>query len=171
MTLHVDVGHLLSNVAFGALFGSLVGRILGGGVAWLVIVSAGAIGNLINAMVQDSAHSSIGASTAVFAALGVLVSHALRPRSAVHQKAFRRWSPLIGGVLLFATMGVGDERTDVTAHMTGFLSGMLIGWAVCRLPSPVLASRVVQGLSGILAVALVLVAWTVGIWAVGFMVS
>ncbi len=50
LTLHVDVGHLIANLVFGILFGLIAGRILGGGVAWLGMVIAGALGNFSNAL-------------------------------------------------------------------------------------------------------------------------
>lgn len=163
LTLHLDAGHILGNLVFGGVFGYLAGRILGGGVAWLAIVLAGTLGNLINAMVQPPSHSSIGASTAVFAALGVMVSHALRPAATVREKRFKRWSPLIGGVLLLALTGVGGERTDVAAHLTGFLAGMLIGWIGWGVPSQWLASARIQKASGLSAIAILVLAWVIAL--------
>ncbi len=163
LTLHVDLQHLLSNLAFGGLFGLFAGRILGGGVAWLSIVFAGGIGNAINALVRDADHSSIGASTAVFAALGVLVSHALRPRTTSTENVFRRWRPLIGGVLLLALVGVGGERTDVVAHVTGFFSGVVIGWIACRVPDRLLSNSNIQTLASVGAFAMVAVPWAIAI--------
>ena len=167
LTLHLDVGHILGNLAFGAVFGLLAGRVLGGGVAWLTIVIAGALGNFVNAVVQPPTHSSIGASTAVFAALGVIVAHALGPWPVVQENRFKRWSPLIAGGLLLAFTGVGGERTDVVAHLTGFLAGMLIGWVGCRLPNHWLASGTVQKWAGFTAVAIVAFAWIVGLVVAG----
>jgi rhomboid protease GluP len=163
LTLHLDAGHIASNLIFGAVFGLMAGRVLGGGVAWLAIVAAGAVGNWINAAVQPPTHNSIGASTAVFAALGMLVAHALRPRLPVQEKAIRRWSPLIGGVLLLAITGVGGERTDVAAHFTGFLAGMAIGWIGSRLPADWLANRRLQYVAGASALAIVTICWLLAI--------
>lgn len=167
LTLHLDVGHILSNLVFGIVFGLLAGHVLGGGVAWLTIVVAGALGNFMNAAVQAPTHSSIGASTAVFAALGVIVSHALRPRSTARERPLRRWSPLIGGVLLLALTGVGGERTDVVAHLTGFLAGMLMGWLGCGLPEHWLAGVTVQKCAGAVTVTIVVLAWFIGLVAAG----
>jgi membrane associated rhomboid family serine protease len=167
LTLHVDGVHLVANLVFGALFGILAGQVLGGGVAWLAIVVAGALGNLINAMVRAPDHASIGASTAVFAALGLLVAHALRPRKAVPEKLLRRWSPMIGGLVLLAYTGLGGDRTDVVAHLAGFVAGLLTGWVGCSLPTPWLAHRKVQLLAGFAAIASVCCAWIVGLIAAG----
>lgn len=163
LTLHLDTGHIVGNLAFGALFGFLAGQGLGGGVAWMTILAAGAMGNLINAMFQAPTHSSVGASTAVFAALGVLVAHSLPPWATVQEKPLRRWSPLIGGVLLLAFIGVGGERTDQGAHLSGFLAGMTFGWVACRLPKSWLASSRVQTWTGFATIAIVAFAWFVGL--------
>jgi rhomboid protease GluP len=167
LTLHLDAGHITANLVFGVVFGFLAGQALGGGVAWLAIVIAGALGNLMNALIQAPTHSSIGASTAVFATLGIIVSHALRYWGAVREKPLRRWSPLIGGVLLLAYTGTGGERTDIVAHLTGFLAGLVIGWVGCRLPQEWLASSIVQKWAGLAATILVAAAWGVGLTVAG----
>ena len=160
LTLHADAQHLMSNLAFGCVFGMMAGRILGGGIAWLSIVGAGTLGNGLNAIMRSESHLSIGASTAVFAALGVMVAHALHPRFVSSEKRFKRWSPLIAGVLLLAFVGVGGERTDVGAHVTGFVSGMVIGWLAARLPLHWLSNSRLQMASGFIAFAMVVLAWT-----------
>lgn len=159
LTLHVDLGHLISNLAFGSVFGFLVGRILGGGIGWLTIVSAGAIGNLMNAMAQAPDHASIGASTAVFAALGVMVAHAMRPAEDIQERRLQRWSPLIGGLIMLGMTGTGDERTDVGAHFAGFIAGLAMGWFACRLPEKSLANPSVQIAAGAATVVIVIAAW------------
>jgi membrane associated rhomboid family serine protease len=162
LTLHADAGHLLSNLVFGCVFGVLAGRLLGGGLAWLAIVLAGALGNLMNAVIRDAAHTSIGASTAVFAALGILVAHAMHPRYKTSTKALVRWSPLIGGVLLLSFMGLEGERTDVLAHVTGFVAGTMFGWIGCRLPEAWLARGSFQMVAGVITGAIVVGAWVLG---------
>ena len=159
LTLHLDPGHIGSNLVFGCVFGLMAGRILGGGVAWLVIVFSGALGNWVNALLQSADHASIGASTAVFSALGVLISHALQPRSGPRESFLKRWSPLIGGLVLFGLTGIGGENTDVTAHATGLLAGLALGWAGAALPADWLRSRSVQLTSGVVAMTVVAVAW------------
>jgi membrane associated rhomboid family serine protease len=141
----------------------MAGRILGGGIAWLSIVSAGTLGNGLNAVMRSETHLSIGASTAVFAALGVLVAHALHPRFVSSEKLFKRWSPLIAGVLLLAFVGVGGERTDVGAHVTGFVSGMVIGWLAARLPLHWLSNPRIQMASGAAAFTVIVLAWTIAV--------
>ncbi|TWU48674.1 Rhomboid family protein [Rubripirellula tenax] len=163
LSLHVDLQHWLSNLAFGGVFGFLVGRVLGGGVGWLAILLAGGIGNYLNAMMRDADHGSIGASTAVFGALGVMVAHAMAPRTRSTQSAMKRYSPLVGGVLMFAMLGIGDERTDVGAHASGLFAGFVIGWIACRMPEQWLARGDVQWGAGTIAVGILALSWIVAL--------
>ncbi|MCK4503854.1 MAG: rhomboid family intramembrane serine protease, partial [Desulfuromonadales bacterium] len=68
LTLHSDILHLASNIALGGLFMVRLSHILGSGYAWFLVLCSGAIGNLLNALVQSPDHRAIGASTAVFGA-------------------------------------------------------------------------------------------------------
>jgi membrane associated rhomboid family serine protease len=156
LTLHLDAAHLLANVAFGSVLGIFAAQALGGGVAWLGIVLAGGLGNGLNALVQRPEHSAVGASTAVFAALGIMVAHALVDRRRSPGGWARRWSPLTGGLLLLAFVGMGGARTDVMAHVTGLLGGLLVGFAGSRIPIEFLRRREVQSGAAI-SVGLILV--------------
>ena len=42
LTLHGDLGHLMGNSLFGAVFGMFAGRHLGSGLAWLLVLLCGA---------------------------------------------------------------------------------------------------------------------------------
>lgn len=165
LTLHGDAGHLTANLFFGAVFGLLAGQALGGGLAWAGILTAGALGNGLNAVIQQATHSSIGASTAVFSALAIVVAHSMRYWSRMGTGWFRRWSPLVGGVLLLAYTGTGGERTDVAAHLTGFLAGLLLGGAGSFLPERLLTSRRLQISAALLATALVALSWVMALEA------
>jgi membrane associated rhomboid family serine protease len=75
LSLHADTVHLAGNLGFGLVFGFLAGQLLGWGRAWFGMVFAGALGNALNAFVQAPSHASVGASTAVFATLGILAAY------------------------------------------------------------------------------------------------
>lgn len=165
LTLHLDTAHLLANLLFGAVFGSFTAQALGVGVGWLGIVVGGALGNAINALVQPPQHSAVGASTAVFAALGILIAHAMHHRWRLPGGAARRWSPLIGGVLLFAYTGIGGERTDVVAHVTGLLAGLLLGAVGTRVPVRMLRRREVQAAAASSVALLLTLAWLLALRA------
>lgn len=167
LTLHADAGHLTANLVFGVVFGLLAASALGGGVAWSGILLAGALGNTLNAFVQAPTHASIGASTAVFAALGIIVAHALRYWSALGGGWLRRWSPMVGGVLLLAYTGTGGERTDIVAHLTGFIAGLLLGWVGSRMPVRYLDRPGVQAAAAAVGCALLIGSWIVALVTAG----
>lgn len=159
LTLHRDAFHLLSNLAFGAFFAALLGSRLGGGVAWLAILLAGAIGNWLNSLVQRPEHLSVGASTVVFAALGLLATYYSVPGRLHRETWARRWAPIVGGLWVLAWLGTGDARTDIVAHLTGFIAGLLMGILIGRAPAPRQRDRALQWLAGLIAIGVVLGAW------------
>src|SRR5690606_17948410 len=164
LTLHVDTGHLASNLGFGGLFGYFIGRSFGPGVRWFAILASGTLGNLLNAVIQSPAHRSIGASTAVFGALGLLTAHAWR--RGVAQTSWRaRVAPLAAGIGLLAFTGTGGENTDIFAHLTCFIGGFGIGVGFERTKIP--KTLAVQAGFGAAAFACLACAWAWGIAAAG----
>ncbi|MCC9603164.1 rhomboid family intramembrane serine protease [Stieleria sp. JC731] len=159
LTLHLDMGHLASNLLFGSFFGFLLGRTYGGGLTWLLIVLSGFLGNLANAYFQAPEHQSIGASTAVFGAIGLMMMDAFRSYS--RQESFRKWTPILGGIMLLSMLGVGGERTDVMAHVFGLIAGVIIGAAATTIPDSVRMNTKVQWLIGIAALGLISTAWCI----------
>ena len=125
--LHADLGHLASNLVAGSLFGFFLAEILGGALAWLMILIAGSAGNAINALIQPASHTSVGASTAIFGALGLLALLAVRYRPRQWRRGLRRWAPLAAAIMLLAFLGIEGERIDVGAHLAGFGVGCLLG--------------------------------------------
>jgi membrane associated rhomboid family serine protease len=163
LTLHADVAHLFVNIGFGAVFGSLLARQIGFGLAWLMILVGGTTGNLMNAIVQQPWHTSIGASTAVFAALGLLGAYLWTGRRLIHDSWARRWTPVVGALVLLAWLGTGDERTDIVAHLTGFVAGFLIGALLGRVIRPGPPDSMRQFALGIAALLCVMLAWAFAI--------
>jgi rhomboid protease GluP len=158
LTLHSGLRHLLGNIGFGVLFGIMAGRLVGSGVAWLGVVIAAGVANAFNTLLLDSAHRSIGASTAVFAALGIVAGFAWRARLMAQDRWAYRLGPVVGGIALLAFTGTGDENTDIGAHLTGFLCGFATGMAL-TLVAGKFASRQLQVLCGSAALGILLVAW------------
>lgn len=164
LTLHADVGHLASNLGFGALFGYFAGQLVGPGFAWFVVVISAAVGNGANAWLHGDGHSSVGASTAVFAALGLLSAVAwVRRQSLDHRWAYRL-APLVGGVVLLAYTGLGGERTDVGAHVAGFAVGLASGTVYALGEQRTIFVTKHQWLFGNLAIAVIVVGWLFALW-------
>jgi membrane associated rhomboid family serine protease len=157
LTLHFDVAHLLSNLGFGAFFGWLASQLLGPGVALGGAVAAATLANAINSSIQPANHVSAGASTMVFAMLGLLAAYAWRRRADSGERWAYRWAPLIAGVFLLGFTGVGGDNTDVLAHLTGFVTGTVTGWWLGRLSR--IPAQHVQWLAGVGALAAIATAW------------
>ena len=155
LTLHADLAHLLGNAIFGALFGGLVARVYGPGVGWLLILLAAAIANGLHGLFMPLNRESLGASTAVFAALGAL---------AVRQWPIRRvgWAgriagrSLFGALVLLGMLGTGDAHTDIAAHAWGFLCGTLVCLPLRSTTPP---PGKIQALAATSVVALLALAW------------
>jgi membrane associated rhomboid family serine protease len=159
LTLHLDGAHLLANLGAGVWFGYLAAGVIGSGSAWLLTVNGAALANLFEGLFGPASHRSVGASTAVFTALGLLVAHSWRLRLHLSQGWALRWAPLVAGAVLLGWFGSEGEGTDVVAHALGFVVGCLLG-AASALPSvAAIMARVPQWLAGALALGSLAVAW------------
>lgn len=162
LTLHADWAHLSGNLAIGGIFVIFLCRELGSGLAWSLLLSAGVLGNLVNAFVQSPGHSSVGASTAVFGAVGILAALSLvRYR---HQLQHRWPLPVAAALALLAILGTEGKNTDLGAHLFGFVYGSFLGLITEYLigrrggPGPVL-----NALLALLSIAVVVAAWWIAI--------
>ncbi len=162
LTLHSGAKHLLSNIVFGVFFGLFAGRLLGSGVAWLAIVLAAATGNALNTLFLDATHRSIGASTAVFAALGLVAGYVWFGKLMSQERWSNRYGPIVGGLALLMYTGTGGENTDIGAHLLGFVCGFAAGLIMIRLGKIPKDART-QLVAGAIAFGLVLLSWTIAL--------
>jgi rhomboid protease GluP len=154
LTLHSDGLHLLGNLVIGGFFVDRLCREIGAGAGWALVLLAGLLGNLANALLQPAWHQAVGASTAVFGAVGILaVRSALRHR----QTLLQRWLlPVAAALALLGLLGTGGENTDIGAHLLGFLAGLGLGWPAARISHH---SRTVGFAAGGSAALLTIGAW------------
>jgi rhomboid protease GluP len=131
LTLHADSNHVFGNIAIGTIVVTMVMRRTGVGLGAALVVVAGALGNFVNAWGYGSHHSSIGFSTAVFGAIGILGG--LTYVGAVRERSARRgrpaWVAIAGTLALLAMLGA-SERSDMLAHLFGTFTGVAVGVAV-----------------------------------------
>ena len=113
-------------------------------------------------MLLESAHKSIGASTAVFAALGLIAGFVWRGQFMAQDRWSYRYGPIVGGLALLMFTGTGGENTDIGAHLLGFVCGFATGMLLIAL-GPLPTDRRAQGFSGGVALALVAAAWLVAL--------
>ena len=136
--LHADLGHLVSNAGGGLLVFSALVATFGVRAAWTRLALAAVAGNALSVVLHHGGdYRSLGASTAVFAGLGLLVGRALRRIASGlvagrDTKAARPWRaffpPLAAGLAVLGLFGAGEVRVDVLAHATGFAAGLLAGF-------------------------------------------
>jgi len=162
LTLHSDLEHLVGNLVFGIMFGLFAGRLLGSGVAWLGIVIAAALGNGLNTLLLEASHRAIGASTAVFAALGLVAGFVWRGKLMAQDRWPYRIGPLVGGFALLMFTGTGGERTDIGAHLMGFLFGLGAGMLLSTVRDRLDSARL-QWVTGLGALLLISGAWALAI--------
>ncbi|EFL51877.1 Rhomboid family protein [Solidesulfovibrio fructosivorans JJ]] len=161
LCLHADPAHLFGNVACAALFLSFLCRETGLGLGLALTVAAGVGGNVLKACVQGPGLYFLGASTAVFGALGALGGVRLAcPHPGL---SVRRFLAAGAVLMLLAMLGAGSEDTgavDLAGHLFGFASGAILGlaagWALGRVGRP---GRAAQTLFGLVAAGTLLAAW------------
>ncbi|HMA67034.1 MAG TPA: rhomboid family intramembrane serine protease [Desulfosalsimonadaceae bacterium] len=161
LMIHADAVHLAGNMLGIAVFGAAVTAEIGWGLGWLLILASGICGNLLNAGLHAGGHLSIGASTAVFGAVGMLVGLQMIRRF-FRQKGRRLavLAPLAGGLALLGFMGSGPN-VDIMAHLFGFAAGIAIG-AGCGLFYRAGPAKTLHAVSLALVFALIFLAWTAG---------
>lgn len=154
LTLHNDAMHLAGNILIGGVFIIRLCREVGSGVGWCLLLLVGVSGNYLNGLIQSPSHQSVGASTAIFGAIGILAAlNARRHRL----RLTRRWTlPLAASLALLALLGTGGEHTDLLAHLFGFLCGLAIGWLIAPLPQ---AGVRLNRCLGLLSSLFIVLAW------------
>ena len=163
LTLHGDYKHLFSNIFFGGIVLWALSTMTGTGIALLFALFTGFAGNVMNAFFYGSAHNSIGASTSVFGVIGVLAG--LQFFDSFREKKLGRWIPFGAALGLLAMLG-SSEKSDVLAHLFGFVAGVPAGVVFGALFSKRnIPGKTAQNISAILFISVIFVCW---IKAVGF---
>jgi rhomboid protease GluP len=162
LTLHADLMHALGNAIAGAIFLTAVCRALGPGLGCALALLSGVAGNLLNAFVHTAFHVSVGASTAVFGALGILGGLGVMRRRRLGLRGRRAWLPIGAGLGLLAFLGTAGERVDLWAHLFGFVFGVALGIVSALIVKRRPAARV-QWLWGVGALALIVFSWSLAL--------
>jgi len=122
--LHADWAHLAGNIFFGGIFAWFLCRELGSGLGWLLLFFSGVVGNGVNTLLKGESALSVGFSTSVFGAVGLLAGLKL----AGGKVRIREGIFAVGGALaLLAFLGSEGERTDLGAHLWGTVTGGVLG--------------------------------------------
>lgn len=129
LTLHADSVHVLGNVFIGGLLAYFLCRLLGNGLGWLLILLSGAMGNALNVILRGGNYQSVGFSTAVFGAVGILSGLQMGKVGSLKRVLLS----LGAAASLLAFLGTEGERVDLGAHLWGLVSGMALGLLVVNM--------------------------------------
>jgi len=170
LTLHWDVAHLVGNLGAGALLGFSAAQIWGNARAWALIILAAALANLAEAYGGGpSRYVSAGASTAVFAALGLIAAYTWRTRRQFAHNAMKRLVPLVAGIAVLALFGAGDaqeqgsDKTNVLSHALGFVMGALAGTGIATTRGGQWLQAIPGWVAAAIAAGPVFLAWTIAV--------
>jgi rhomboid protease GluP len=169
LTLHWDATHLLGNLLAGMLLGYSAAQIWGNGRAWALIVLAAALANLVEGSLGGAPYVSAGASTAVFATLGLVAAWSWRTRRRYAHNWMRRLVPLVAGIAVLAMLGAGDgepagnDHTNVVSHALGFVMGALAGVAVATERGARWLGAIPPWVAAVIAIGQVVMAWTMAV--------
>jgi len=156
LTLHADAPHVVGNAAASVLLVGAVSHELGPGVGLWLILLAGAGGNALTAVAYGTHHNSVGASTAMFGAIGILA--ATRVVSSRRRPAARKpWMVVAASLALLALLGTSPDA-DLLAHLFGLLLGGALGLGAAAALARPLRSPTQW------ALAVAVLAWIVGAW-------
>lgn len=162
LTLHADTVHAISNAFGAALFLGAAAGTLGPGLACALVLLAGAGGNFANAVLHGSSHISVGASTAIFGAVGILGGSAMARQRSAQVGRRRAWVPIGAALALLAMLGTEGENVDLMAHLFGFLLGAVLGILIA-FAKPAAWSRSAQRVCGSAALAVIVYCWAVAL--------
>lgn len=177
LTLHWDLPHLVGNLGSGALLGFSAAQIWGNARAWLLVFIAAALANFVEAAIGLPNYVSAGASTAVFAALGLVAAFAWRTRGQRFGNPLARWGPLVAGVAMLGFFGAGSNvpvagmpapdpfalenegSTNVLAHLLGFGCGVIAGAVAASTRGARVIAAMPTWLAAAIPPALLAIAW------------
>lgn len=112
----------------------------------------------MNAFLRSTEYVSLGASTAVFAAVGLLSGLGVVRRVQRGDRWRLALLPFAGGLGILAMVGSGGGRVDVFAHLFGLLVGTGLGLGVALVVAKPPAAWI-QVACGVAAVLTVLGCW------------
>ena len=156
LTLHADAPHVIGNAGASVLLVGAVSQQLGPGVGLCVLLLAGAGGNALTAVAHGAHHDSVGASTALFGAIGILAATRVMSRGR-RAPARKVWMVIAASLALLALLGT-SPGSDLLAHLFGLLLGSALGVAAApTLPRPLRPP--VQWALAVAVLAVVVGAW------------
>lgn len=132
---HVNLGHLISNLA-GLIFFASILEIIIGRSRFVIVVLLSALGGTIGSMMFNLVEWMVGASTILFGTFGGLGALLLKYRKEMN----RFYIPTLIGwcvcLLLLTTLGyLSLDVVDQGAHIGGIAAGIITTWIIVKSDS------------------------------------
>ncbi|MGO8698696.1 MAG: rhomboid family intramembrane serine protease [Limisphaerales bacterium] len=125
-SLHENLPHLMANATTGfILLGAAMAR-YGAGVGLLAAFLAGAAGNVAGWAFYPRPYLSLGASGMVMGALGLISAQSFAAWRIYRSGAQFFFRAFAAGILILVLIGF-SPKSDVVAHVGGFITGTLFG--------------------------------------------
>ncbi|MCA9002272.1 MAG: rhomboid family intramembrane serine protease, partial [Planctomycetes bacterium] len=130
--------------------------------------------NALTTWIHGPGHLAVGASTAVFGTLGLFTFYEFARRNRLKDQyprtyRYRPFATLLAGAVLLGFLGMGggdgNNKVDVLSHVTGFVSGSVLGVIFAWLRWPVGWSERHQTWAGYGCVSVILGAWALALGA------
>ena len=125
LTLHADAPHVLGNAVASAVLLGGVSYQFGPGVGLWLVLLAGIGGNALTAIIHGAHYDSVGASTALFGAIGILAATQVMAQRR-RPVARKRGIVIAASLALLALLGA-SPGADLLAHLFGLLVGGALG--------------------------------------------
>lgn len=158
LSLHANSGHLFGNILFGCFFIIILSRRIGYGIAILLSIFGGILGNFCSIYLHQLPVTSIGYSTALFATIGILCG--FQAGNPLKTKSLFLY--LATAFALLALLGTGNEKIDYAAHICGLIMGILLGIAIAPVKK-IFRLQKVQIFSALTGIMFLIFAWVMAI--------
>lgn len=133
--VHIGLIHLLLNLWALFQLGTVFEAMFGSVRFFITYFAAGVFASLASAVFTDS--TSAGASGAIFGILGALIVSIRRSPVWQHQAWTRGLiQQLIGWAVINIFIGFTAPGIDNSAHIGGFVAGLILGFIPHRVPPP-----------------------------------
>lgn len=147
--LHANLPHLLVNLCVLVYVGGEMERTIGTARYLLVYLVSGIVGSLISVEFQPW-NVSVGASGAIFGIFGLAFSHVgAASFEEVVRTIKRRLIVLAVMLALVIVPGFFMKGMDNSAHLGGFFTGLILGFAMLALPEKHLRKYVISAFAAV----------------------
>lgn len=164
VSLHADLPHLASNASTGLILLGIAMVYYGAGIALFLSFLSGAGGNIFGIMLRHGDYYGLGASGMVMGALGLLAATGWFVEQSVsaQKSLLLKLRRIVAAFFLFILLGL-NPRSDIQAHLGGFVCGWLFGVIALRLLNKPSKYLVLNQISGIATIVLFLFMWAIAL--------